>query len=401
MLILIKVQLICANGLQGGNMLYRKLGKTNETVSILGFGAMRLPIVNNDSSNIDSELAIPMIRKAIDDGLTYVDTAYPYHGGNSEALVGKALKEGYREKVKLATKLPSWLVKTREDMDRLLNEQLAKLETESIDFYLVHALNVDFWANLTSLGIFEFLDSIKADGRVKHVGFSFHDKLDLFKEIVDAYDWEFCQIQYNYIDENYQAGKEGLEYAAERGLGIIIMEPLRGGRLVNDIPDEIQASFNQAETKRTPAEWALRWLWNKENVHLVLSGMSTMEQMEENMSVAAVAEIDSLSEAELAIMDNAQKIFNSRIKVHCTGCEYCMPCPFGVNIPYNFSLYNECFLFDSEAIKEQKRKDYMDMDSGEKASSCTECGACESHCPQNIQIRAKLKEVVALFESNI
>lgn len=381
-------------------MLYRKLGKTNELVSILGFGAMRLPIIDNNYSMIDETMAIPMIRKAIDDGLTYVDTAYPYHGGESEAFVGKALKDGYREKVKLATKLPSWLVKTREDMDRLLNEQLQRLDTDHIDFYLVHALNQGFWDNLTSLGIFEFLETAKADGRIRHIGFSFHDKLDLFKEIVDAYDWEFCQIQYNYIDGNYQAGKEGLEYAAAKGLGIIIMEPLRGGNLVKNIPDEITALFDSAETKRTPAEWALRWLWNQENVHLVLSGMSTMEQVKENLSIAAVADIQSMTEKELRIMDQAQEMFNSRIKVNCTGCEYCMPCPFGVNIPYNFSLYNEYYLFDTPSIKADKIKEFNEMEEGEHAINCTECGACESHCPQSIAIRAKLKEVVALQSAN-
>lgn len=380
-------------------MLYRKLGKTEEDVSILGFGAMRLPIVDHNYSMIDESLAIPMLRAAIDKGMTYVDTAYPYHGGNSEAFVGRALKDGYREKVKLATKLPSWLVKNREDMDRLLNEQLQRLDTEYIDFYLVHALNQGFWDNLQQHGIFEFLESAKAAGKIKHIGFSFHDKLDLFKEIVDAYDWEFCQIQYNYIDGNYQAGKEGLDYASERGLGIIIMEPLRGGNLVKNIPDEITALFNSAETKRTPAEWALRWLWNQESVHLVLSGMSTMEQVEENLDIASVAEIDSLTPAELDIMDQAQAMFNARIKVNCTGCEYCMPCPFGVNIPYNFSLYNEYHLFDAVSIKESKIKEFSEMEEGERAINCTECGACESHCPQSIAIRAKLKEVVKLQES--
>lgn len=380
-------------------MLYRKLGKTNEMVSILGFGAMRLPVLDNDGTKIDDAQAIPMVREAIDQGLNYIDTAYPYHGGMSEPFVARALKDGYREKVKIATKLPSWMVKTREDMDKLLDEQLGKLETDYIDFYLVHALNVDHWKNLTSLGLFDFLKAIVADGRVKHVGFSFHDKLELFKEIVDAYDWEFCQIQYNYIDETYQAGKEGLDYAAAKGLGIIVMEPLRGGNLVNHIPEDVQAAFDSNETKRTAAEWALRWLWNQEDVHIVLSGMSNQEQAKENMQIAAVAEINSLTDAEVAIVDKAKKIFNDRIQVNCTGCEYCMPCPYGVNIPGNFSRFNEYYLFDSEHIKNHYMNEYSRMAVEEKASSCVECGACESHCPQNIGIRARLKDVAALMEA--
>ena len=324
-------------------MEYRTLGKTNEKVSALGFGCMRLPIINGDTTKIDEEKATEMIRHAIDEGVNYIDTAYPYHGtgmgngGESEPFVGRALKNGYREKVNLATKLPSWLIKTREDMDKYLNEQLKRLQTDRIDFYLVHALNKDAWENLKKLGISEFLDSAIKDGRIRYAGFSFHDKLDVFKEIVDYYDWSFCQIQYNYLDEDFQAGTEGLQYAANKGLGVVIMEPLRGGKIVRNLPEAVMNTFDKAEDKKSPAEWALRWVWNHPEVSVVLSGMSTMDNVTENLKTASVAAPNSLTEKELEILNEVKKVFNDRIKVNCTACEYCMPCPVGVNIPKNFT----------------------------------------------------------------
>ena len=240
-------------------MLYRKFGKTNEEVSVLGFGCMRLPVIDGVQNNIDDEKAIEMLRYAIDHGVNYIDTAYPYHGtgfdkgGESELFVARALKDGYRERVKIATKLPSWLIQSRADMERLLDEQLKRLETDTIDFYLLHGLNRGFWQNLKNLGALEFLNQAIKDGKIKHAGFSFHDDFDLFVEIVDAYDWSFCQIQYNYLDENYQAGKKGLEYAAGKGMGITIMEPIRGGSLVDKLPQEVLAAWENAPIKRTPA----------------------------------------------------------------------------------------------------------------------------------------------------
>lgn len=380
-------------------MLYRNFGKTNEKVSILGFGCMRLPLLpGGDATQIDEEKSIGLVRSAIDRGVNYIDTAYPYHGtgmgygGASEPFVGKALKDGYREKVKLATKLPSWLVQTRSDMDKYLNEQLQRLQTDHIDFYLVHSLNRKDWERLKANGIDEFLDSAIKDGRIKYAGFSFHDKLDLFKEIVDYYNWSFCQIQYNYLDEEFQAGTEGLKYAAERGLGITIMEPLRGGKLVNNLPGEAKEAFNKADTKRTPAEWALKWIWNHPEVSVILSGMNSMEQVTENIKVASETEANSLTETELNLIDKVNNIIKSKVKVSCTACAYCMPCPAGVNIPGCFSAYNNYSMFGKDEVY-----DMMIRRRNQTASNCVECGKCETHCPQGIPIRQELKKVNALF----
>lgn len=382
-------------------MLYRKYGKTNENVSVLGFGCMRLPVIGGDPTNIDESKAIPMIRHAIDAGVNYVDTAYPYHGtgfmqgGASEPFVAKALKDGYREKVNLATKLPSWLTKTRADMDKYLNEQLERLQTDVIDFYLVHSLNAGVWPALKEAGIREFLEQALKDGRIRYAGFSFHDEPDLFKEIVDYYDWSFCQIQYNYLDEEYQAGKSGLEYAAKKGLGIAIMEPLRGGNLVH-LPRAARNIIDQADTKRTPAEWALRWIWDHPEVSVVLSGMTTMEQVVENIKIAGEALPNSLTTKELAIVEEVKEIFNDRIKVKCTACSYCMPCPVGINIPGFFATYNDHWVFDGTPAAKERYAIWLKRAT--PASKCVECGKCESHCPQAIEIRKELKDVAALFE---
>lgn len=381
-------------------MLYRKFGKTNEMVSVLGFGCMRLPVIDNDPANIDEEKAISMIRYAIDAGVNYVDTAYPYHGtdftrgGASEPFVAKALKHGYRERVNLATKLPGWLVKTRADMDKYLNEQLARLETETIDFYLVHSLNAGMWPVLKEAGISEFLDQAIKDGRIRYAGFSFHDQVGLFKEIVDYYDWSFCLIQYNYLDEDYQAGKEGLEYAAKKGLGIAVMEPLRGGKLVH-LPQEAQAIIDRADVRRTPVEWALRWVWNHPEVAAVLSGMTTMEHVVENIKIAQEAQAHSLTAKETAIIEKMKIFFKSRIKVDCTACRYCMPCPEGINIANCFSTYNDYWVF--EGAPRAKKMNMNWSKTAAFAAKCVECGKCEEHCPQGIAIRKELKNVKELF----
>ncbi|MEI7942257.1 MAG: aldo/keto reductase [Candidatus Riflemargulisbacteria bacterium] len=379
-------------------MLYRKFGKTNEMVSILGFGCMRLPLLpGGTAANIDEELSTKLIRYAIDQGVNYIDTAYPYHGtgmgsaGQSEPFVGKALRDGYREKVKLATKLPSWLITCRSDMDKYLNEQLDRLETDHIDFYLVHSLNAHLWKNVKDNGVTEFLDQAISDGRIKYAGFSYHEKHEHFNEIVDAYDWSFCQIQYNYMDEKYQAGKKGLIYSAQKGLGITIMEPLRGGKLAANLPSTVQHIFNNAPIKRTPAEWALRWVWNHPEVSVLLSGMNSMEQVVENIKVAQTATVNSLTIEEKDIIEQAKNMFERKLKVNCTACGYCMPCPVGVNIPGCFSLYNNYHMFGKEEF-------YGMLPAKQRASNCAECGRCETHCPQTIQIRQELKNVKAIFE---
>lgn len=386
-------------------MLYRDFGKTNEKVSVLGFGCMRLPVIGDNPMDINEQNATKMIHYAIDQGVNFIDTAYPYHGlsldrgGASEPFLARALKEGYREKVKIATKLPSWAVETREDMDRFLNEQLERLETDCIDFYMVHGINNAYWKNLKELGFEEFLDDALADGRIKHAGFSFHDRIELFKEVVDHYDWSFCLIQLNYLDDDYQAGIEGLKYAAAKDLGIAVMEPLRGGSLANNIPPEVQELFDGSDVDRSPAEWALRWVWNHPQVAVVLSGMNTMEQLKENLKIALQAQPSMLSEAELDITSNAKTIFKEKLKINCTNCGYCLPCPSGVNIPENFAKYNDYFLFGNPEMKEICQFNYQAfMPDHEKASACTECGVCEEHCTQDIPIIKELKKVKEFFE---
>ncbi len=372
-------------------MKYREFGKCDFKVSTLGFGCMRLPILNNDVKQIDEEKAIALIRYAIDNGVTYIDTAYPYHKGSSEILVGKALKDGYREKVKLATKLPTWLTHTYEDFDKYLDEQLGKLQTDHIDMYLLHALDKERWDNLLKLDIFKFVKSALSDGRIKQIGFSFHDKLDTFKEIIDGYDWDFCQIQYNFLDDNYQAGTEGLEYAAKKGMGIVIMEPLKGGRLAKNPPISVKEEWAKSEVKKTPAEWALRWVLNHPEVSTILSGMNSMEQIIENMQTADVALPNSLSVKDLELIDNVKGQYNELIKVQCTACNYCMPCPAGVDIPKNFALLNDASMYDE--YEDQSKTYNNDLTLKQRAVSCVECGKCEKLCPQHLEIRKHLKEV--------
>jgi predicted aldo/keto reductase-like oxidoreductase len=371
-------------------MQYRKFGKHNIDVSALGFGCMRFPILNEDEGKINEEEAIKMLRYAIDNGVNYVDTAYPYHKRNSEIVVGKALRDGYREKTKLATKLPVWLVKSYEDCDKFLNEQLDKLQTDHIDFYLLHSLDKESWDKIKELNILKFVDSALKDGRIKYAGFSFHDEFDLFKEIVDSYDWDFCQIQYNYMDEEYQAGTKGLEYAASKNMAVIIMEPLRGGKLAGNPPEDIKNLWNSAAEKRTPVDWALRWVLNHPEVSVVLSGMGSMEQVIENIKTVNDSKANSLKRDELNVISKVRDKYNDLIKVGCTGCNYCMPCAAGVNIPRNFSLYNQAFMYNNLDMYKKAYVKFLDEKS--RASSCIECGKCEGLCPQGLPIRSLLKD---------
>jgi len=388
-------------------MLYRNLGKNGEKVSQLGFGCMRLPIIDGDNSRIDEEQAIEMIHHAIENGINYFDTAYPYHsssfdkGGESEPLLGKALKGGLREKVKIATKLPGWQVNCPEDMDKILDEQLERLQTDYIDFYLIHGLSDELWRSLKSHGVIDFMDKILKMGKIKHIGFSFHDGVEVFKGIVDDYDWEFCQIQYNYIDEDFQAGREGYEYAIQKGLDIITMESLRGGSLADKLPEKAYEVFNEADPERSPAEWALRWLWDHKDVDVVLSGMSNMEQLKENIKIASDSKVDSLSREEHETIEKVKKIIRDRTEVSCTACSYCMPCEVGVNIPENFKCLNKYYLFDSQQSKMSARMVFDKMISQkERASNCIECGKCLERCPQSINIPEELKKVKDIFENN-
>lgn len=379
-------------------MLYRPFGKTGEELSILGFGAMRLPVIDGDVNQIDEEKAIPMVRNAIDKGVNYLDTAWSYHGDNSEPFCAKVMKDGYREKVNIATKLPSWLIKTRSDMDYYLNKQVERLEVEKIDYYLLHTISEAYWDIYKKEDYKDFLNSAKKDCKIKYAGFSFHDNIELFKEIVDDYDWDFCQIQLNYLDENYQAGLEGMRYAAAKGLGVIIMEPLRGGMLAKtEMPDALQSIWNQSETKRTPAEWALRYLWNHKEVGMILSGMTTTEQMEENVLTASDAMAGSLSKKEEEIIVQAKDYFHSKIKVDCTNCRYCMPCPQGVYIPEIFWAYNHEALFNDFDKAKFWTTGFLKED--QRASNCNSCGRCETLCPQGIPIRKHLKDVAERYET--
>jgi len=381
-------------------MLYRKMPKNGDELSILGFGCMRL--ASKEDGTIDEERAKSQVRYAIDHGVNYVDTAWPYHMGESEPFLGRTLADGYREKVKLATKLPSWMVESREDMDKFLNSQLEKLNTNHIDYYLVHALVGPLWDRVEKLGVTEFLDKAKADGRINNAGFSFHGSGEDLRRIVDGYDWDFCQIQYNFLDEKNQAGTEGLEYAASKGLGVIIMEPLRGGKLASPVPPAVENIWNGAPVKRTAAEWALRWVWNHPEVTVVLSGMNEETHIEENLAVADKAYPNSLTEAELQLVKKVEQKYRELMKAGCTGCRYCMPCPEGVDIPACFDAYNNLHMFgNADEAKFMYAVELSGALSGGEpgfASQCVQCGQCLEKCPQHLDIPTILESVVEELE---
>lgn len=367
-------------------MEFKRFGKTKKKVSVLGFGAMRLPLIES-SQEIDENRAIEMIRYAIDNGINYVDTAWPYHQGNSEIVVGKALEAGYRDKTYLATKLPSWLVNDNNDFDSFLNTQLTKLNTNRIDFYLLHALNKQKWEKMKTLGALEWAEKKIKEGIIGHIGFSFHDEYPVFKEILNFYNWDFCQIQYNYLDTDFQAGKKGLNLAAKKEIATVIMEPLRGGKLAR-APRVVEKVLKESDKERQTVEWAFDWLWTQEGISTTLSGMSTLEQVKENIEFANKASENKLSKEDMTIIGKAAKIFKELSPIPCTRCRYCMPCLKGVNVPRIFEIYNNGKMYKE---MEKAKAEYQNLKDYEKASNCIQCKSCERACPQNINISNWLK----------
>jgi uncharacterized protein len=374
-------------------MQYRKFGKLDWKVSALGFGCMRLPLIGSDQAQINEPEAIRMIRYAIDNGVNYMDTAYLYHAGNSERVLGKALKEGYREKVKLATKLPAMIIQKAADFDRILNEQIEKLQIGKIDFYLLHGLNLQSWKKMRDLGVLKWAEKQMADGKIGRLGFSFHDKYPVFKEIVDSYDnWVLSQVQYNYMDVNNQAGRRGVEYAASKGLAVVVMEPLRGGKLSKTPPPPVAKVWKTAHRKLKPAEWALQWVWNQQEISVVLSGMSVMEQVVQNVKTAGRSVPNTLSEQDLKLIERVRKAYRGLTPIPCTDCKYCQPCPQGVDIPLCFRLYNDAATYDDiKVVRQMYNAPFFKKEN--RADKCEECGECLEKCPQHIAIPDWLKKV--------
>jgi len=405
-------------------MKYRKMGSLGWDVSALGFGAMRLPVEKAKDEktgemkfNIKEDEAIEMIRYAIDNGVNYIDTAYSYHGGESEVLVGKALQDGYREKVHLTTKLPMWIVKKTEDFDMFLNQQIERLQTNP-DIYLFHGLNKTRVEKIKNLNLFGKMEQAKAKGLFKYIGFSFHDSFEVFKEIIDMYDWDCCQIQYNYLDIEFQAGTAGLKYAASKDLAVIIMEPIRGGKLAIpekklDLYPEIKKTLELSKTKRKTPDWALQFIWNHPGVSVVLSGMSTMQHVVENIDSANNSEINTLTEDELATISQLREAYGKYTVAPCTSCGYCLPCPNGVSIPSILRLINDLvywgesgkgritffynYLAKTQEEIEKKKIEGEEFDGA--ATLCIQCGECLEKCPQQIEIPDFMEKANEIFEN--
>lgn len=378
-------------------MNYRK-DKYGNDLSVLGFGCMRFP---KKKGKIDMEETERQIMSAVNNGINYFDTAYIYPG--SEAALGEIFsKNGIRDKVYIATKLPNYLIRSKEMLDKFFNEQLKRLQTDHIDYYLMHMLpDTKTWNRLKGIGIEEWIAEKKASGAIRQIGFSYHGNSDMFCQLLDAYDWDMCLIQYNYMDENSQAGRRGLKYANEKGIPVMIMEPLRGGKLVNNLPDEAKQIFDNYKIKRTPAQWAFRWLWNQPEVTVVLSGMNSDEMVADNIQTASTVEIGEMGSEEEAMLQNVVKSISAKMKVGCTGCGYCMSCPKNINIVRIFEAYNRRFA-------EKKFNAFTDYimctamsENSAPASACVGCGKCEKHCPQSIEIRKHLKDIEKEFEGPV
>jgi len=368
-------------------MQYRN-DKYGNKISVLGYGCMRF---SQKAGRIDLDKTEKEILAAYEGGVNYYDTAYIYPG--SEAALGEILERNHlRDKVNIATKLPHYMIKSREDAEKYFREELRRLRTDHVDYYLMHMLtDVKTWERLKGMGIDEWIREKLDSGAIRQIGFSYHGNSDMFCQLVDAYDWDFCQIQYNYLDEHSQAGRKGLHHAAAKGIPVVIMEPLRGGRLVNHLPEKALKLFSEYETKRTPAEWAFRWLWNQPEVTCVLSGMNSLDMVKENVKSAASSKTREFGEKEVALIAQVVEAINEKMKVGCTGCGYCMPCPKKVDIPGTFSAYNKRYTDNKlRGLTEYLMCTALRKDST-SAANCVECGLCEKHCPQGIKIRQELK----------
>ncbi len=378
-------------------MKYRQ-DKYGNDISALGFGCMRF---TKTLGKVDIDKATAEVKAAIDAGVNYFDTAYIYPG--IEAALGEIFERlDARDKVKIATKLPQYMIKSRDELDKYFDEELSRLRTDRVDYYLMHMLNDPAtWERLKGIGIEEWISEKKQSGQIGQIGFSYHGNSDKFIALLDSYDWDFCQIQYNYLDVNSQAGVTGLRAAHAKGIPVIIMEPLRGGKLAVNLPKDAMALFNSYKIKRSPAEWALRWLWDQEEVTCVLSGMNSSETVAENVRAASEASVGELTDEDRALLDSVAKAINKNMKIPCTGCRYCMPCPKGVDIPGIFAAYNRRY---ADGFY-YGMKDYFMCTTLRRdtscASNCVKCGKCETHCPQGINIRDRLEDAKRLFEGPI
>jgi hypothetical protein len=379
-------------------MQYRPIPKTGEEISPLGFGAMRLPQKNG---RIDRDKASELIYHAIDSGINFIDTAYLY--GDSESFLGEVLQGEYRDKVKLCTKLPAINVRKYEDMEDILSEQLNRLQRDSIDYYLIHAVDLKAMNRLIKRDLFKFISKVKSEGKIRHVGFSYHGPKEEFPLLIDAYDWDVVMVQYNYFDENVQASMEGIEYAASKGMGILVMEPLKGGILAGKMPKDAEEIFKKANPNKSTAQWALEWVLNNRNVTCVLSGMNTFEQLDENLESANCITPLSMSLEDMQTVELVKRVMRDSLKINCSTCGYCMPCPQGVNIPECMKIYNEKYLFGHKGLFNQSLIDYYQyvggiMGSTGNAGKCNGCGRCIRKCPQKLDIIAELDRVKREFE---
>ena len=368
----------------------RKFEKLNVETSLLGFGCMRFPLTKD--GKIEEVEAEKMIDLAIQSGVTYIDTAYPYHDGMSEPFVGRVLKKYERNSFKLATKLPIWKINSQEEAKEIFESQLKRLDVDYVDFYLLHALDSDKWKKVIEYNIIDMCEELRREGKIKYLGFSFHDEFNVFEEIIRYHQWDFCQLQLNYMDMGIQAGQKGVDLANELGIPLVVMEPIKGGSLAT-LPEDVTKHFKDYAPDKTLASWALRYVGTLPGVKVILSGMSTLAQVEDNLKT--FTDYKNLTDDELKIVEEVADTLHSRTMNGCTGCEYCMPCPFGINIPGNFRYWNNRFVYDDEKLFKGK---YAKMSEQEKASHCKECGACEKMCPQQISIREDLKRVVIDLE---